>query len=640
MRRLWIGLALAAVWLAWLIALPPRPESWLVVFTGAPLVVLGSWAASRGEPWRASVRRTADLHALAAMLLVALAVQFEDTHGITTDGVIYFSQLRSVLFDGDLDVAAEFAFLGQPPRPSHVVPIGPTLVWLPLYLAVAAAESLGRAIGWCVMPADPAGVGLTMPYVRAALVSSLAIGGVGLFVLLRYLGEEFGRATAFAATLLTFAGTPLVWYMVYEPAMTHAASFGFVAIFVVLCTRWASTAISARQAMILGVVLGLAVATRPQEALFALFPACLLLTSAGTRRGRVRAGVRMAGWGLIGAAPFLIAQAVHSAILLNRETFAVVGSNGYLDLLHSHWADTLWSSWHGFLSWTPIAYVALIGTLLYCVRGWRWTMASLAVISLMAWVNGSTADWAAGWSFGGRRFISCLVLLAPGLAFLIHRLVLRPMVAIALLSAAVIGWNQLLLAQYRGGMLDPAVPTSFAQIVRQQALVLTRPPFFYPFAFPANAWFAWQTGLPIDRYDLLAPEPLHASMELTFDANAGKYLLAGWGARAADLWGDLRWMDAARAEVVLPLAVPANRPIDVAVVARTRLLDPPVRVSLALAVNGRRVGSFAPESQQPSTVTMQVAPGVFIRGYNRLVFEKIESVEGSPPVAFHRLSIR
>ena len=49
------------------------------------------------------------------------------------------------------------------------------------------------------------------------------------------------------------------------------------------------------------------------------------------------------------------------------------------------------------------------------------------------------------------------------------------------------------------------------QIVRQQGTVLTRPPFIYPFAFPANVWFAWRTGLPVDRYDLLAPAPLVAS---------------------------------------------------------------------------------------------------------------------------------
>ena len=294
-------------------------------------------------------------------MLFALGVQFEDAHGVTTDGVIYFSQLRSVIFDGDLNVAAEFAYLGQPPRPYHVVPIGPTLVWLPLYLTVAAVDFTGRSLGAWPAPADPIAIGLTAPYIRAALVSSFAIGAVGLIVLHRLLRDEFSRGVSFVTTTLIFAATPLVWYMVYEPSMTHAASFGFVAIFVAASIRWTSTTMGRRESVLLGALLGMAFITRPQEAVFALFPAALLWTEDAPKQQRIRAMVRLAAWAFAGALTLLALQAVHSTILFSRERFALVGSNGYLDFVHSRWADTLWSSWHGFLSWTPIAYVALVG---------------------------------------------------------------------------------------------------------------------------------------------------------------------------------------------------------------------------------------------------------------------------------------
>ena len=135
------------------------------------------------------MRDTLDWHGLAVVMLLALGVQCEDAHGVTTDGVIYFSQLRSVIFDRDLNVASEFAFLGQPPRPYHVVPIGPTLVWLPLYVD-GRCGGCDRPDARCVDgPADPIAIGLTAPYIRAALVSSFAIGAVGLV----------GRAGAVAA---------------------------------------------------------------------------------------------------------------------------------------------------------------------------------------------------------------------------------------------------------------------------------------------------------------------------------------------------------------------------------------------------------------------------------------------------------
>jgi hypothetical protein len=638
--RLWILCPLALAWLAWLLTVPPRPSAWIVAASGLPLVGLASWLLHRtaADRWRTFVHRTADLHMLALLLLFALGVQFEDAHGITTDGVIYFSQLRSVIFDGDLDVAAEFAFLGQPPRPYHVVPIGPTIVWLPLYLAVAAVDASGRAIGAWGAPADSAGIGLTLPYVRAALVSSFAIGAAGLLLVHRLLSREFASGVAFTATVLLFGATPLVWYMVYEPSMTHAASFGFVAMFIVAATRWTATDISPRRAAALGACLGLAFISRPQEVLFALYPALLLMTAPAPAPARLRAGVRLAAWALAGAAPFLAAQAIHSAILFSREQFSLVGDDGYLDLFTSRWDDTLWSSWHGFLSWTPVAYIALLGVCAYARRRWRWTAATLLIVFLMAWVNGSAADWAAGWSFGGRRFTSCLVLLAPGLALVIHHLTRRPMIAIGVMALAAIGWNQLLLAQYSTRMLGGAEPVSFGRIVRQQAEVVTRPPFVYPWAFPANVWFAWRTGLPVDRYDLLAPEPLRPSLELEMGAAAGKFLLDGWGPRASDEWGDLRWMEGRRAEMVLPLDVAAGEEAQLVITARTRLLDPPVRAEVTVSVNDQHVGTFAPEAERPSTLSFRLRSGspALRRGFNRVVFEHTAS---AVPVAIYKIAV-
>jgi hypothetical protein len=642
------------VWLAWLLTLPPRPSAWLVALSGAPLLLAVSWAraGASGEPWLVFVRRRLDSHALAGVLLIALGVQFEDTHGITTDGVIYFTQLRSAIFDRDLDVAAEFAILGQPPRPYHVVPIGPTILWLPLYLMVAAVDAVGRVGGLWPPASDPAAVGLTMPYVRAALVSSFVMGAIGLAVLQRHLRAEFGPAVAFAATLLVFGATPLVWYMVYEPSMTHAASFGFVAVFVVAAARWTSIAISRGRAVMLGVLLGLAFITRPQEALFALVPAVLILTTADPLGLRVRAALRLGALAFAGVAPFLALQAVHSAILFSREPFALVGTDGYIDFLRSRWADTLWSSWHGFLSWAPVAYIALLGTAAYATRRWRWALAAIVIVFLMAWVNGSTADWAAGWSFGGRRFTSCLVVLAPGLAFVVHQLVRQPIVAIAGLALAAVVWNQLLVAQYTRDMLPAGESVSFGRVVRQQAELATRPPFFYPFALPANAWFAWRTGLPIDAYDLLGPEPLRASIDLALDEAAGPFLVSGWGPRGSDPWGDLRWLEGGRAELVLPLDPSSGGSLQMEIHARSRLLDPPVRGVIALAVNGTPIGTLAPRAEGPSTVTFLVDRARFTRGWNRVTFEHVGAEHGDDigdsgpvaagpvPVAVYRVVIR
>ena len=171
--------------------------------------------------------------------------------------------------------------------------------------------------------------------------------------------------------------------------------------------------------MLLGVLLGLAFMSRPQEALFALFPAALLWTAAAPKGDGSRRCASGRRGRLSARLPFLALQAVHSVDSLQPRAVCARRRRRLPGLLHSRWDDTLWSSWHGFLSWTPIAYVALVGTVAYHATLALGLRPRSCIVFVMAWVNGSTADWAAGWSFGGRRFTSCLVLLAPGLALVV-----------------------------------------------------------------------------------------------------------------------------------------------------------------------------------------------------------------------------
>ena len=615
---------LVIFWLGLLISLPPRPSAWLVFASGLPVAAWLSWRASRRRhvAWVVAVRDTADVHALGLVLLYALGVQLADTHGVTTDGVTYFTQLRSLIFDRDLDVAAEFAFLNQPPRPNHVVPVGPLLLWFPLYAGVAIADLVGRTAGWWSAPVEAVGVGLGLPYVRAALLSSFAIGAAGLVALQLHLRREFSRTVALLTTVLTFAATPLYWYMVYEPSMTHAASFGFVALFVVCAARWVPQGATVRQSLMLGALIGLAFLARSQESLFAMYPAVLVLSAARTPPGeRVRRALTLAGWALLGALPWILLQLGHSYVLFTRYEYDLVGQGGYFNPWHSRWIDTLFSSWHGFLSWTPVAYVALVGTVAYVRRSWRWGVSALVILFLTAWVNGATLDWAGGWSFGGRRFSSALVMLAPGLALAIEFVLRRPLVALAPVVAAALWWNHLLMVQYTAGMLPKDEPVSFGRIVRQQAELQTRSPYWYPFAFPANVWFAWREGVPVDKYDVLSPETPRATFALVFDRTAEKYLLSGWDVPGGDDWGPAWWIGGSPALLAVPLDL-AGGDVTITIRSRTRFEEPPVMAALALEVNGVEVGRFTAGVPDASTAVITIpasaAAVAFRRGFNQI----------------------
>jgi hypothetical protein len=658
---IWAVLAACiALWLGLLLTLPPRPSPWLVVASGLPVLALASWQAARRRtrPWRAFLDDTADVHGLALVLLYAIGVLLRDTHGITTDGVTYFAQLRSLVFDRDLDVAREFSVLGQPPRPNHVVPIGPTLLWAPLYLVVAIGDGLGRMAGLWRAPADVSTLGLTTPYMRAALLSSFALGGAGLVALLVVLRAQFSKGVAWTTVTLLFGATPLFWYMVYEPAMTHAASFGFAALFAVASVTWlaprgqtpyesrmgsdpdtATTGPTVRQSLVLGTLLGGAFAVRSQEVLFALLPALLVFGVAAPWPDRVARALRLAGWAFLGALPWLVLQAVHSYVLFSRYDYNLLGQGGYFNPLQSRWIDTLFSSWHGLFSWTPVVYVAALGTIAYVRREWRWAVSALVILFLTAWVNGATQDWAAGWSFGGRRFSSVLVLLAPGLALAVEAVMRRPLLALAPVVAGALWWNHLLMVQYTSGMLPKDEPVAFSRLVRQQGDVATRAPYAYPFAFPANAWFAWRHDLPIDKYDVLAPVSIGESFETRFDRSVEKYLLDGWEAPTGDDWGSAWWIRDTPATIAVPLALPAGR-VSITIRTRTRLDDPVVQAALALEINGTQVGQFAAGVPEPSSATLtvpaEVAARVLRTGFNRLAIRslgvsRVDPADTRPP---------
>jgi hypothetical protein len=281
-------------------------------------------------------------------------------------------------------------------------------------------------------------------------------------------------------------------------------------------------------------------------------------------------------------------------------------------------ADPLFSSLRGFFALTPVAYIATVGLLFYARRNREMGIPSLVAIFL--WTTSS-------WLFLTRMrgpfdhgLTPALALAAPGLATLIEAARTRPWPAVAPLVAAFPLWNYWLMVQYTAGTLPKDEPVSFAAMVRQQADVVTRPPFFYPFAFPANVFFAWREGVPVDRYELLAPEPRRTEFELPADRRGDRFLIGGWAAQASGP-AAMRWTSARTSVLVFPLH-PPSRDLVVSVVAGARADDPASSVEFSVEVNGREIGR-AMTSTTPTSAEF-VVPATTVReilrdGYNRLI---------------------
>jgi hypothetical protein len=287
--------------------------------------------------------------------------------------------------------------------------------------------------------------------------------------------------------------------------------------------------------------------------------------------------------------------------------------------------QTLFSSAIGWLSLTPVLYVALIGVVAYARRD------VIAAIGALA----AVITWAAA----GAPMSGSLAVLAAGLALTIAWARTRPLVAMAPLVVLALTWNHWLMVQYTVGLLPKDEPVSFATMVRQQADVHTAAPYLYPFSFPANAWFAWREGLPADRYDVLASEPRRRSIDLTMNAQSARFLLDGWEAPGPDALGPVQWIGETRATLAVPLDLPPGD-VAVGITARARLEEPAVNADLAVEINGHEVGRFVAPAAAPITAQFTVPAAsvgrVFRAGYNRVTIvsygvHRVDPSDERPP---------
>ncbi len=391
--------------------------------------------------------------------LVTLALVSTKIRG--ADEIEYYSHLRSMVFDRDLDFTNEYehfyranpdglaafkeTFLDRREpvtgRPINFAPIGSAVVWSPFFLAAHALVTNGVLKG----PAD----GFSPAYTGAVAYGSsfLAIFGFAMafHILKRQLGVTEGLALT--SVLAVWFGTPALYYMTVAPAFAHAPSIFAVTLLFYLWLR-------ARQKdtvfdwVLMGLCAGLAMLIREQAALFLIAPGLDLgmrLVKGDIRRSLER-GLSVLGATFLAFIPQLLAyQALNGTFgptqLVQRK----------MDFGSPHFFDVLVNPEHGLLLWTPLLVVAFLGL----VRGLG-RLGALGVfvtVALLAqiYINGSVLSWHQAGAFGSRRFVDSTVLFVIGFAFGLMALQTRSQKIIVALA---IWWNVSLMVQFGLKLMD------------------------------------------------------------------------------------------------------------------------------------------------------------------------------------------
>lgn len=407
---------------------------------------------------------------LAVALLALLTLPAVTPRIYASDEVEYFAFLRSLTFDHDLSFENEYrhfadagaggagfteTFLGD--RYTHAgrrlnfATIGPAILWAPFYAAGHLAAGILGA------PQD----GYSQPYITAVALGSLVYGWLALLLAAAMAERWFGRGLG--AALAVLAGSPLLFYMYVAPPFSHAC-----ATFAVTVCLW--TWLRVRETWTLGGVVwlgltvGLMATMRDQAGLFAIAPALDFGRWALTRRDWRR------------AAGLVIAGTVATLVAYSPQLFASRAINGYfgpdksiankMSWSSPHAVGVLFDLEHGWLWWTPLALLSLVGLAAVAsghirsrlgggLADGRWVaICMVAAAVLQIYINGAVESWTVAGSFGQRRFVELTPLLVIGLAALASLSSTRARRLVWTVTAVCIWWNVGLLLQFGTHRMD------------------------------------------------------------------------------------------------------------------------------------------------------------------------------------------
>jgi hypothetical protein len=459
------------------------------------------------------------------------------------DGVMNYIYVRSLVIDGDFNLTNEFEEfvpnkfqyiaeearqLGKPPDPSNEP--GPAFFWAPAFIVT---HGLVKALNW--LGADIPADGYSYPYINAVCLSGFLWGFVAVVIAYRVCRNYFEPRLAAVAVSALWLSSTFYWYTVVEPSMPHATAAAAVSFFLYL---WLKVRESPSTWRWIGLALagGLILSMQRYNVFFFLAPLTTatggLIKSIRSRglaisRRRVATLVAVGGAVLLTALPMLLYNFYYS----REGSFLRMGDLGGFTL--RYWKDPrigefLFSSNHGLFSWTPAAYLAVLGLFLFLRKDGRLAATLILTLAGGVYLLSSTWDWYAGYAFGSRRMTEAFLILALGFCAMVEFLMRRPrLLAAGGLSLLVI-WNLLLAKEVRRGEVPQMGTFAFSDSASRAA------DHFYqavghPPSFPAPWFFASRYGVSPEQFDPTYGHRPYHNLTINVGSPGDRYFLGqGW----------------------------------------------------------------------------------------------------------------
>ncbi|MEO1260256.1 MAG: glycosyltransferase family 39 protein [Bacteroidota bacterium] len=309
-------------------------------------------------------------------------------------------------------------------------------------------------------PAD----GFSLPYQASVHWWSVFYAVIGLFFLKKILSKYFdGKIVGLVLIGLTF-GTNFLNYATFDAANTHAYLFTLVAVLTYSTIRFYETYLW-KYAILIGAALGLMALTRPTEIIYAMIPVLWGVASLEDLKNRFSFLLKHFPKILTAV---IITGAIGSIQLIYWKTI----SGNWLEysyqdqgfsFLRPHFSDVFFSYRKGWLTYTPLMVLALIGFVVWFfdfiknkelkaasfpdpqpppeggnrapspplegARGREKIRQLFPIVFFFClintWIICAWDIWWYGGAFGQRAFIQSYILLAFPMAYLLQRLYFR-----------------------------------------------------------------------------------------------------------------------------------------------------------------------------------------------------------------------
>jgi hypothetical protein len=423
------------------------------------------------------------------------------------DGWFGFMYLRALFFEHTLDmksVIPEYLPYFSTTGPHHAMPnrcpFGPVLVWAPFYVV---AIGLGKILELFHITKRLSG-GEPM-YAWFTGLGTLALTLAGYRAVYQLLLRHVGKTAARIGSTVGVWATPIAWYAVTQPAYQHGLAFGLIAL---LVERWDARLGDPdwRRFLYLGLLGGLAMEMRAQEALFLLLPgveAASYVVRGPDRRRWLIAGIVLVVATLIAFLPQLAVWHYYTGAFRPVQVEP-------LRLDQPFFMVALFSTRGGLYPWSPICYAATVGLFVYCApKTRRMLWALLAVFALEVYVVASAWVITSGYAYGARRLSDGAVLIGVATAILweaiakkqIARRALAGFVALCLLlnlmAMELVRWRWVPssggYARTAGKWIEEARGPAWLSALFEKV--------GYPFVQPFGWWFALYHHAPASAFE-------------------------------------------------------------------------------------------------------------------------------------------